>query len=149
MSTEPRTTDDLLADYGSTDPVGDNEDDNISEVDDTPKRRVAFTAMEIAEQVYTCQNWLAEGIRPNLIRQRCADRWGLATRTSEHRMSAAGRQMIADINVMDRSEKVSELIEKLETVIAHAIENGAGSNAIGAMRLQTELLQLNNKHRAI
>lgn len=64
-------------------------------------------------------------------------------------MSAARRQMIADINVMDRSEKVSELIEKLETVIAHAIENGAGSNAIGAMRLQTELLQLNNKHRAI
>jgi len=48
---------------------------------------------------------------------------------------------------MDRSEKVSELIEKLETVISQAIANNMGSNAIGAMRLQAELLQLTNKNK--
>lgn len=64
-------------------------------------------------------------------------------------MSAARQQMIRDINIMDRSEKVSELIEKLETVIQQAIERNMGANAIGAMRLQTELLQLTNKHRSI
>ena len=121
------TTDEQLADYGSTTPVSEE-----ANAKDAPKRRVGYTAMEICEQVMAVQNWLAEGLRPNIIRQRCADRWGLATRTSEHRMSAARQQMIRDINIMDRSEKVSELIEKLETVIQQAIERNMGANAIGA-----------------
>lgn len=67
---------------------------------------------------------------------------GIATRTAEHRMAAARQQMIRDINVMDRAEKVSEMIEKLETVIQMSIERNMGANAIGAMKLQADLLQL-------
>jgi len=43
---------------------------------------------------------------------------------------------------MDRAEKVSEMIEKLETVIQMSIERNMGANAIGAMKLQADLLQL-------
>ena len=131
---------------GSTDAqLTDYDGPQESPAGDVPKRRQAWTAMEIAEQVCIVQNWLAEGTRPNLIRQRCADRWGLATRTGDYRIQAARAQMIRDLNVMDRAEKVSELIEKLETVIEMSIATRMGSNAIGAMKLQADLLQLITK----
>lgn len=133
MAMSDGSTDAQLADYGSPAPANPA---------DEPRRRQAFTALEIAEQVRIVQDWLAEGTRPNIIRQRCADRWGIATRTAEHRMAAARQQMIRDINVMDRAEKVSEMIEKLETVIQMSIERNMGANAIGAMKLQADLLQL-------
>jgi len=112
---------------------------------DVPKRRQAFTAYEIADQTRIVQDWLAAGVRPNVIRQRCSDRWGFSTRTAEHRMHAARRQMVADINIMDRAEKVSEMLEKLENVIEQALDSRMGANAIGAMRLQADLLQLIQK----
>ena len=102
---------------------------------DVPKRRQAFTAYEIADQTRIVQDWLAAGVRPNVIRQRCSDRWGFSTRTAEHRMHAARRQMIADINIMDRAENVIE----------QALDSRMGANAIGAMRLQADLLQLIQK----
>jgi len=60
-------------------------------------------------------------------------------------MHAARRQMVADINIMDRAEKVSEMLEKLENVIEQALDSRMGANAIGAMRLQADLLQLIQK----
>lgn len=116
----------------------------VAPAGDVPRRRQAWTAMEIAEQVFIVQDWLAEGTRPNTIRERCAARWGLATRTSEHRIQAARQQMIKDINI-DRADKVAELVEKLETVIQQSIDRNMGANAIGAMRLQADLLQLIQK----
>ena len=133
MAMQDGSTDAQLADYGNPAPANPA---------DEPRRRQAFTALEIAEQVRLVQDWLAEGNRPNVIRQRCADRWGVSTRTAAHRMAAARQQMIRDINVMDRAEKVSEMIEKLETVIQMSIERNMGANAIGAMKLQADLLQL-------
>ncbi|MFZ9959010.1 MAG: hypothetical protein ACO3GP_01360 [Candidatus Limnocylindrus sp.] len=62
-------------------------------------------------------------------------------------MSAARQQMIRDINTMDRSEKVSELIEKLDTIIQQSIDRNMGANAIGAMRLQADLLQLIQRNK--
>lgn len=136
MTMSDDSTDALLADYGNPAPANPA---------DEPRRRQGFTALEIAEQVRVVQDWLAEGVRPNVIRQRCADRWGLATRTSDYRIQHARRQMISDINTMDRSEKVAEMLEKLETVIQQSIERNMGANAIGAMRLQADLLQLVQK----
>jgi hypothetical protein len=60
-------------------------------------------------------------------------------------MQAARRQMVADINCLDRAEKVSEMLEKLENVIEQALDSRMGANAIGAMRLQADLLQLIQK----
>ncbi len=143
MNEEEQTQECALANYGSITPVSED----LTEGDIGRKRRLSFNSLEIAQQVCYVQDLLATGVRPNLIRQQCAEKWGLACKTSEHRISAARRMMIADINVMDRSEKVSELVEKLETVIMQAISAGMGSNAIGAMRLQAELLQLTNKNK--
>lgn len=137
------TTDSALANYGSATPVSVD----VMEGDVTRKRRLSFTSMEISQQIFYVQDLLAQGHRPNIIRQMCAEKYGLACKTSEHRISCARRQAIADINSCDRSEMVSTLVERLDTVIQQAISNNMGSNAIGAMRLQAELLQLTAKNR--
>jgi hypothetical protein len=138
MAMSDESTDAQLADYGNPAPANPA---------DEPRRKLGFTALEIAEQVCVVQDWLAEGVRPNIIRQRCAARWGLATRTAEYRLQAARRQAIADINTMDRAEKVAEMLEKLETVIQQSIDRNMGANAIGAMKLQADLLQLVQRNK--
>ena len=132
------STDEQLVDYGE-------EGSPIEPPKETPKRRQCFTALEIADQVRIVQDWLAVGVRPNIIRQRCADRWGMSTRTAEFRMQAARRQSIADINVQDRAQAAAVMIERLESLIESCMANGQGSNALGAMRLMTDLLQLVDK----
>jgi hypothetical protein len=107
-----------------------------------PKRRQAFKALEIAEQIHQVQEWLTLGKRPNEIRRLCDAKWGLSTRVSETRMADARRQMILDVNTYDRKEMTAKMLQSLETVLNQALEMRQGSNAIGAMRLQADLLQL-------
>jgi citrate synthase len=107
-----------------------------------PKKRKAFRALEIAAQVHQVQEWLTEGKRPNQIRQLCSEQWGLETRVAEHRIQDARRQMVADANVMDRQEKVGQMLQQLEQILEQALQMKQGSNAIGALRLQADLLQL-------
>lgn len=143
MSEELPTQESALANYGDCTPV----QVDVMEGDLTRKRRMSFTSMEISQQVGFVQDLLAQGLRSNLIRQQLAEKYGLASKTSEHRIQMARRQAIADINICDRAEMVSTLVERLDTVIQQAIANNMGSNAIGAMRLQAELLQLTPKNR--
>jgi hypothetical protein len=129
------STEDQLISYGE-------EQKEINPEEDVPKRKACFTALEIAEQVRIVQDWLADGLRPNIIRRRCADRWGMASRTAEARMQAARRQAISDINVQDRAQSAAVMIERLETLIESCMANNQGSNALGAMKLMADLLQL-------
>ncbi len=107
-----------------------------------PKKRKAFRAIEIAQQVHQVQEWLTQGKRPNQIRKLCSEEWGLETRTAENRIHDARRQMVADANVMDRPEKVGQMLQQLEQILEQALAMKQGSNAIGALRLQADLLQL-------
>ena len=107
-----------------------------------PKRRVAFRAVEIAAQVHQVQEWLSLGKRPNQIRKLCSEEWGLSTRVAEYRIADARKQMVVDANVMDRQEKVGQMLQQLEQVLEQALRLNQGSNAIGALRLQADLLQL-------
>lgn len=100
------------------------------------------TALEIAEQVHQVQEMLTAGVRPNVIRRYCADEWGLSTRTAEKRMADARRKMVTDANCYDRTEKVGQMLQQLEKVLEDALKMRQGSNAIGAIRLQADLLQL-------
>jgi hypothetical protein len=50
--------------------------------------------------------------------------------------------MVTDANVMDRQEKVGQMLQQLEQVLEQALRLNQGSNAIGALRLQADLLQL-------
>ena len=106
------------------------------------KRRNAFNAIEIAGQIAQVQEWLTSGLRPNQIRALCSEHWGLHSRIAESRMQAARRQMCVDANVYDRQEKVGQMLQQLEEVLQQALQMRQGSNAIGALRLQADLLQL-------
>lgn len=105
-------------------------------------KRKAFRALEIAEQVHQVQEWLTLGKRPNQIRQLCSEHWGLQTRVAEMRIQDARRQMVVDANVMDRTDKVGQMLQQLEQVLEQSLQSKQGSNAIGALRLQADLLQL-------
>ena len=105
-------------------------------------QRAAYRAHEIMAQVHQVQEWLSLGKRPNQIRALCAEQWGLKTRAAEQRIYDARRQMVTDANVMDRQEKVGQMLQQLEQVLEQALRLNQGSNAIGALRLQADLLQL-------
>jgi hypothetical protein len=111
------------------------------------RRRNAYSAMEIAAQVAQVQEWLTQGKRPNQIRQLCADEWGLLTRASEARMHEARKQMVVDVDVYVRKDKAAQMIQQLEQVLEQALQMRQGSNAIGALRLQADLLQLLSRHQ--
>lgn len=121
--------------------VAPNEEQPTTKADGA-KRRNAFNALEIAAQIHQVQEWLTAGYRPNMIRSLCEEHWGLSSRVAETRMASARQQMIADANVYDRKEKVGQMLQQLELVLQQALDLRQGSNAIGALRLQADLLQL-------
>ena len=106
------------------------------------KSKVGNTHREIADQVHQVQEWLTLGKRPNQIRALCAELWGLKTRAAEQRIHDARKQMVVDCNDMDRKDKVGQMLQQLEEVLQQALDMRQGSNAIGAIRLQADLLQL-------
>lgn len=130
--------------FGSkeADTAEDGEEAGAPVGDGKRAKRKAFKALEIAEQVHQVQEWLTAGKRPNQIRQLCSERWGLQTRVAEMRIHDARRQMVVDANVMDRTDKVGQMLQQLEQVLEQALQMKQGSNAIGALRLQADLLQL-------
>ena len=113
-------------------------DDDGEAVERCPRH----TTMEVAAQVAQVQEWLTMGLRPNQIRAKCLAEWGLKTRAAESRMQMARRQMVLDVNVYDRKEMAAKMLNSLETVLEQALRMNQGSNAIGALRLQADLMQL-------
>ena len=103
------------------------------------KRRVNFSAMEIAHQVNTVRDWLSHGKRPHQVRRLCADEWGLSYRTAESRIATARREALKDLEQMDRKELAAQAMETLLKVQEQSLDTRQGSNAIGATRLMLEL----------
>ena len=108
----------------------------------TKRKKQGYKAIEIVEQIHQVQEWLTEGKRPNQIRALCAEHWGLQTRASESRMHEARKQMVLDINIYERKDLVAKMLQNLEKVLEQSLASNMGSNAIGAMKLQADLLQL-------
>ena len=121
--------------------------DSAAPEEKKPARRkvVGTSAMEQVAQINKVREWLIEGYRPNQIRNLCSETWGLKTRTAEHRMEAARRAMLADLNTVDRHEAAAQMIESATDILKMARETRQLSNAIGALRLQAELLGLNQR----
>jgi hypothetical protein len=103
------------------------------------KRKVGYAALEIAEQVYKVRDWLSHGKRPNEIRRLCADTWGLSSRTAESRISEARKEMVRDLDAVDRKQLAAQAVETLLKVQEMSLDTRQGSNAIGATRLLLEL----------
>lgn len=103
------------------------------------KPRLAWNALEIAEQIDQVREWLSQGKRPNNVRRLCAEQWGLSTRTAEFRMQMARQAMVRDLDQVDRKELAAQAVETLLKVQEQALDCRQGSNAIGATRLMLEL----------
>jgi hypothetical protein len=103
------------------------------------RKRLGFTALEIAAQVGQVREWLSHGVRPNQIRERCASEWGLATRTADMRIASARQEMVRDIDAIDRKQLAAQALETLLKIQEMSLDTRQGSNAIGATRLMLEL----------
>lgn len=103
------------------------------------KKRPGWSAMEIAHQVNTVRDWITHGKRPYQIRDLCAREWGLSTRTAEARMQLARREMVTDLEGLDRKDLAAAALETLQKVQEMSLDTRQGSNAIGATRLMLEL----------
>jgi hypothetical protein len=111
----------------------------MAEKGSQPKPRNAFSAVEIAEQVYQCRDWLSHGKRPNEIRKLCSEQWGLSTRVADNRIFSARREMVRDLDQLDRKDLAAQAMETLLKVQEMSLDTRQGSNAIGATRLLLEL----------
>lgn len=103
-------------------------------------RVVGNNSLEIAEQIYQVRDWLVAGYRPSEIRKLCAEQWGLKTRTAEMRMQAARQEMVRDISGIDRQQFAAQLVEAAAEILKDAKGSRQLSNALGALRLQAEIL---------
>lgn len=113
-----------------------------------PKQtRMSWTAVEIAEQVDFAAELICNGKAPWQIRNAMVEKWGLNRRTIENRTHEARKQLARELCGMDRGEKVAEMVGAMQKVLDMSMQNGRGSDAIGAMRLMTELLNLNPKNQ--
>ncbi len=107
--------------------------------------RSCYASLEIAEQINQVREWLIEGYRPGQIRAKCAEQWDLKTRAAESRIAGARQAMLRDLSTIDRHEVAAQMIESATDILKLARETRQLSNAIGALRLQAELLGLNNR----
>ena len=104
-----------------------------------PKKRNAYTALEVAAQINQIRDWLSHGKRPNEIRRLSAEQWGLSSRVAETRISLARREMVKDLEQLDRKDLAAQAMETLLKVQEMSLDTRQGSNAIGATRLLLEL----------
>ena len=110
-------------------------------------KKKGWTAPEIMEQVDFAAELICNGKQPWQIRKIMEDRWGLNRRTVENRTHEARKQLARELCGMDRGEKVAEMVGAMQKVLDMSITNVRGSDAIGAMRLITELLNLNPRNQ--
>jgi hypothetical protein len=89
------------------------------------------------------RDWLTHGKRPNEIRRLSARRsGGSAYGWLSRECKKLSREMVRDLDSIDRKELASQLIETLLKVQEQALDTRQGSNAIGASRLISELTGL-------
>lgn len=120
-------------------------EENTPQETNAKQKRLAWTALEISEQIDYAAQMISNGKAPWQIRLAMTELWGLDRRTVERRTNDARKQLARELCGMDRGEKVAEIVASMQTVLDMSVKNGRGSDAIGAVRLMTELLGLNPK----
>ena len=101
---------------------------------------------DLTEQIDYAAILIAQGKAPWQIRLELAEKWGLDRRTVERRTHEARKQIAREYCGYERHEKVAELIAAMQTTLDMSVKNGRGSDAIGAVRLISELLSLSPKN---
>ena len=103
-------------------------------------------ALIIAEQVRQVTAWLCDGVRPFEVRTKCAELWGLCSKTADERMALARRQMLADVSVADRQEIAAQAMHAFSRIALESLETRQLSNAIGAWRAYCEIAGVMGKN---
>jgi len=104
------------------------------------RRPRGVTSRELCDQVDQVRDWLTSGVPVHVIRRRCADQWGIATRTAEARIRQARDEMVRDVGDVDRKEVAAMLAEAASWILQEARDSKQLSNALGAARLHAEIL---------
>ena len=104
-------------------------------------------ALEIAEQINFCRERLIQFHTAYQIRKELAERWGMPARTADDRIKAAREAIKDDISVIDRQELASMLMDMAVAIAKEAKETRQLSNAIGGIRLISELSGLTGQNK--
>ena len=105
----------------------------------TKKPAPGAKALLIAEQINFCREELVAFKTAYQIRRKLADKWGMPERTADDRIKAAREAIRNDASKIDRQDLASMMIEMAEAVAKESISTRQMSNAIGAMRLLSDL----------
>ena len=81
--------------------------------------------------------------RSSIIRY-AADEWGVSGRTTDKYIAEA-RQILKKDADIDRHDYLASRLQTIDTIVQKALKSGQLSNAIGALKLQSELLGLNKQ----
>ena len=111
------------------------------------RKAAGHKALLIAEQVNFCREQLVAFNTAYQIRKMLAERWGMPARTADDRIKAAREAIKDDISVIDRQELASMLMDMAVAIAKEAKETRQLSNAIGGIRLISELSGLTGQNK--
>ena len=111
------------------------------------KKAPGHAALLIAEQINFCREELVAFNTAYQIRKMLAERWGLPERTADDRIKCAREAIKADISVIDRQELASMLMDMATAIAKEAKETRQLSNAIGGIRLISDLAGLTGQNK--
>jgi hypothetical protein len=78
------------------------------------------------------------------IVQYSANEWGVSARTADKYIAEARLVLREDANI-ERHDYLASRLQTLDSIVQKSVKAGQFNNAIGALKLQSELLGL-NKH---
>ena len=98
------------------------------------KSEKEFRFNQVARMLINCAS------RSSIL-QFAAKEWGLAPRTADKYIADARLILREDSNI-DRSDYLASRLQTIDTIIQKSMKAGQFNNAIGALKLQSELLGL-------
>ena len=98
------------------------------------KAEKEFRVNQVARMLINCAS------RSYIVRY-VAKEWGLSSRTADKYIADARLILREDANI-DRSDYLASRLQTIDTIVQKAMKAGQFNNAIGALKLQSELLGL-------
>ena len=99
---------------------------------------------EVDRRVHEIVKLISSAKTTSYICRFASEEWGVDRRTSERYLARARDIIRADYSI-ERNEFMASRIALLDKIAERSIESGQHSNAVGAIRLQSELTRLLDK----
>lgn len=102
------------------------------------------TNIEIDRRIHEIVMLLSSGRTTSYVYKYAKEEWGVSTASADRYLKSAREIIRADYSV-ERSDFLSSRLAMLDEVARKSIASGQHSNAVGAIRLMSELTQLLRK----